>query len=482
MTAPSVGQATPSPQPPPETGAWVDNPSVPVSDLPGWITQPGVSGAGAPSPASPTGFYRNPAEKDAAEDRAVQIVGGIARQEEAKARAEQAKLERAKLTTGAALPPLADPSTITLEFAMETDTATVKLEFLLDPFLPASCVVCFAGRGGTAKSSFLATMAAQISPHASTLWVSVEELKDWIKVRHIKAGGASGTLGVVAAVASKTDAQGRVIGSDFNILEHLEPAIGKAKLGFAEAGKPPLRLVVLDTAVGLTTWNRGESPNDDAAVKKLLGYLQALAAEHGVTIAFISHSNKGRHDHFADTVAGASAWTNSPRLSFVHARDRRGEHAYVMRVAKSNLTQAFATTYTSVPVHTLHERAEGGNSVLCRADLGELVWGEEQSMTLYEDATRRPKEDDDDTSGLRMPSLADNVVTHVVEMVTTSTEPVTRDMVHQQLGRTCDARMWLKVEAQLLLNAFMYGVTIERGLNNRAMYVRTTTPVVPPAP
>ena len=113
---------------------------------------------------------------------------------------------------------------------MATDTATVKLEFLLDPFLPASCVVCFAGRGGTAKSSFLATMAAHISPVASALWVSVEELTDWIKARHIHSGGASGTLGIVKAVVSKTDVQGRVIGSNFNIYEHLEPAIEKARL------------------------------------------------------------------------------------------------------------------------------------------------------------------------------------------------------------------------------------------------------------
>lgn len=480
MTTHSVGQGAPSQQPPPETGAWVDNSSSEVSDLPGWTTVPNPHRADFPSEAKPIEFFFTKEDKIASEERNVQLVGGLTKREEYIARQEEAKLERARLTTGAALPPLADPSTITLEFAMATDTATVKLEFLLDPFLPASCVVCFAGRGGTAKSSFLATMAAHISPFASTLWVSVEELSEWIRVRHIKAGGVEGSLAVVKAVESKRDQQNRVIASTFNIYEHLEPAIQQAKAGLV--GRAPLRLIVLDTAVGLTAWGKGESPNDDAAVKKLLGYLQALAEAHGLTIAFIQHSNKGKHDYFADTVAGASAWTNSPRLSFVHARDRREEHAYVMRVAKSNLTQAFATPYKTVPVHVLQEREEGANSVLCTVVPGATVWGEEQSMTLYDDATRRPKEDDDDTGGLRLPSLADNVVKHVVEMVTTSAEPVTREMVHQQLGRTCDARMWLKVEGQLLLNAFIHGVTIERGLNNRAMYVRTTTPVVPPAP
>tara|TARA_R110002124_G_scaffold45004_5_gene136586 strand:- start:6444 stop:7943 length:1500 start_codon:yes stop_codon:yes gene_type:complete len=499
MTTDNQRQAAPTPQqpveppaPPPQSGAWVcpsgagsDPGSAPSGES--WeVTDPWLEAEReyqAGNRRDPQlGFFANHAEKEAAETHTIQIVDGITRQEEAKAQAELAKLERAKLTTGATRPPLADPSTITLEFAMATDTATVKLEFLLDPFLPASCVVCFAGRGGTAKSSFLATMAAHASPSASTVWISVEELTDWIKVRHIKAGGASGTLAVVKAVASKTDAQGRIIGSNFNIYEHLEPSIRKAKEGFAEAGKPPLRLVVLDTAVGLTAWVKGESPNDDAAVKKLLGYLQALAEGHGLTIAFIQHSNKGKHDYFADTVAGASAWTNSPRLSFVHARDRREEHAYVIRVAKSNLTQAFGMAYKTLPVHVLQAREQGADSVLCQVHPGVIVWGEEQSMDLYEDATRRPKDDDDNTTGLRPPSLTDNVVACVVEMVTTAVEPVTRDMVQQRFGRSIDRRAWLKVEAQLLLSAFMYGVSIEHGLNNRVTYVRTTTPSVPPAP
>lgn len=492
MTTPSVGQAAPSLQTPPETaappaqpGAWVSPTSRvanhdPLLAVDPWLEAEREYQAGKKRDPD-LGFYANHTEKAAAEVRTIQIVDGLTRQEEAKAQAELAKLERAKLTTGVALPPLADPSTITLEFAMATDIQTVKLEFLLDPFLPAKSVVCFAGRGGTAKSSFLATMAAHISPFASTLWVSVEEQKDWIKTRHIKAGGVSGSLGVVAAVAGKKDAHGRVIGSSFNIYEHLEPAITKAKAGLVEMGMPPLRLVVLDTAVGLTAWVKGESPNDDAAVKKLLGYLQALAEAHGVTVAFIQHSNKGKHDYFADTVAGASAWTNSPRLSFVHARDRREEHTYVLRVAKSNLTQAFATPYKTVPVHVLHERDEGGDTVLCRVDPGKNVWGEEESMDLYMEATRRPKEDDE-SGGMRPPSPVDGVVSHVVEMVTATTGPVTREMVERQLGRPVDRRDWLKVEAALLLNAFRHGVAVERGPNNRAQYARMTTPVVPPAP
>src|SRR6185295_1328467 len=110
-----------------------------------------------------------------------------------------------------------------------------------------------------------------------------------------------------------------------------------------------------------------------------------LAEKHDLTIAFIQHANKGKHDHFADTVAGASAWTNSPRLSFVHATDRRTEHTYVMRVAKSNLTQPFGMTYETTPVHTLYERTEGNDSVLCRVTPGPVIWGDTDSMDMFDD-------------------------------------------------------------------------------------------------
>jgi hypothetical protein len=229
----------------------------------------------------------------------------------------------------------------------------------------------------------------------------------------------------------------------------------------------------LDTAVGLTTWAKGESPNDDASVKRLLAYLQSLAERHGVTIAIIGHSNKGKHDHFADTVAGASAWTNSPRLSFVHARDRREEFACVMQVAKSNLTQRFAATYTTEAVHTLHQRDEGADSVLCRVELGGLVWGEEESSELFEDATRKPREDDEEGGGGdHRPSVVGQLVTLLVATVHKSTAPVTRLEVQLRAGREFSRREWGKVDDALATAPFMYKVAIKRGEQNRVLYER----------
>lgn len=367
---------------------------------------------------------------------------------------------------------LSVPPAVTLEFAMSSDTATITLEYLLDPFLPAKCVVGAFGRGSTAKSSFYASAAAHISSYASTLWVSVEEPVDWIKARHIKCGGQERTLAVVKAVASKKDAQGRVIASSFNVYEHLEPAITNASAGFAKAQRPPLRLVVLDTAVGLTGWAKGESPNGDAEVKKLLGYLQAVAERHNLTVVAIGHANKGKHEYFADTVMGASAWTNSPRLSFIHAADVREDYAYVMRVAKTNF-DTFGVPYTTQPVHTLYVREHGPDTVLVRVVPGETVWGEAASMEMFAEATKKPREDDEEGSGSggRKPAFPARAFQVLVEMVLEMQpgEHITREDVEERHGQTVDRRKWTKIDEHLNLHPV---VLVERGEKNRVMYKR----------
>lgn len=428
--------------------------------------------AAIPSRDPGLGFHRDHDDKRAAEERHATMIENLRA-------AEEASLEKERLKRGQGTPipqRLASPDSITLEFAMARDTATAKLSYLYDPYLPSRCVVGFFGRGGSAKSSFLASLAAAIShDYGSTLWVSVEELPEWIRVRHIKIGGLEGTLAVVKAVASKTDAQGRVVGSSFNVYEHLEPAIVQAKGSFASMYDPPspLRLVVLDTAVGLTTWAKGESPNDDASVKRLLANLQALAERHGVTVAIIGHSNKGKHDNFADTVAGASAWTNSPRLSFVHARDRREEFACVMLVAKSNLTQRFAATYATEPVHTLHERDEGADSVLCRTRFGEVVWGEEEATELFHSATKpQPAEGEEGGGGDHRPSVVSQMVTLVSQMVEATSEPVTREVVEAKAERAFSRREWAKADDMIAMTPFVYKVGFRTGPQNRRLYVR----------
>jgi hypothetical protein len=234
----------------PETG-WAGQPFTPPKDADGNVDWGKLAEQKAQRDAM-SDLHWNADEKRAHEEQRAKMVENLRAAEEA-----ALEKERVKRGLGTSVPqPLASPDSITLEIAMANDTATVRLSYLVDPYLPRACVVGFYGRGGSAKSSFVASLAAQISEDYSTLWVSVEEPADWVKVRHIRSGGLAGTLAVVKAVASKTDAQGRVIASSFNVYEHLEPAILRAKADFDQIYMPPrpLRLVVLDTAVGLTTW------------------------------------------------------------------------------------------------------------------------------------------------------------------------------------------------------------------------------------
>ena len=74
---------------------------------------------------------------------------------------EKAKIDAKRLETAtSAPPPIEAVRGIRLEFAMDSDTETTKIDYLVDPFLPSNCVVGLFGRGGTAKSSFAATLAA----------------------------------------------------------------------------------------------------------------------------------------------------------------------------------------------------------------------------------------------------------------------------------------------------------------------------------
>jgi len=231
-------------------------------------------------------------------------------------------------------------------------------------------------------------------------------------------------------------------------------------------------LVVLDTAVGLTGWAKNESPNDDASVKKLLGFLQALAERHNLTIVAIGHANKSKHEHFADTVMGASAWTNSPRLSFIHAADVREDHAYVMRVAKTNF-DTFGVAYKTKAVHTLYQRADGPDTVLVKAVPGPIVWGDRASMELWEDATKKPRDEDGGNSPFvdrRQLGLM-NVVDALLALVREG-EPdrqVTREDVEHKLGEAVDRKRWTKVDEYVALHP---DLAIQRGDKNRVLYMR----------
>ncbi|WP_301017958.1 AAA family ATPase [Thiothrix sp.] len=387
------------------------------------------------------------------------------------AEGQKAQLEITKIRAG--IRPVemrtATPDQIVLEVAMQS-SSTAKLEYLIDPWLPSRQVVGFYGRGQTAKSSFLATQAARISDYCSTLWVSTEELTDWIKVRHIKAEGVPGTLLVFKAIATKHDESGHATASTFDVYQHLDASIVAAKKQAEGMLYPPrpLRFVVLDTAVALTTWGKSESPNSDAAVKRLFAFLQGLCEKHDVTIGLIGHSNKGKHEELTDSVAGSAAWVNSPRQAFTHIHDKRAPNTCVVCTVKSTLTGDFAASYSTRPIHTLATRAEGMDSVLCTVDLMPIEWGYQQARALVE-AARGDNEEQGESGqrSSRKTASVEKIVTTVAQLFQEGVEQVDRPAVEARMGCEPSRRHWQEADNVL---ALAHKVKTTVGAHGRIFY------------
>jgi hypothetical protein len=181
-------------------------------------------------------------------------------------------------------------------------------------------------------------------------------------------------------VPTKTDPKtGRVLGTNFDVDEHLEPAILAFKKDSGARTDRPLGVVVLDAIGALVTWRKGENGNDDGAVKRLLAHICAVSEKYGVNIILLGHLNKGvGHEHMADAVTGSAAWTNSVRLAYMFVKDVTSEnYEGFIRTVKSNTGTHFGAIYRTVPVYTLRQRADGHHDVLCGAAmLSQIVWGE----------------------------------------------------------------------------------------------------------
>ena len=218
--------------------------------------------------------------------------------------------------------------------------------------------------------------------------------------------------------------------------------------------------------MALTTWGKSESPNDDASVKRLLAYLLGLCEKYDVTIAIIGHSNKGKHDNLTDTVAGSSAWVNSPRQAFTHLRDTRAEYSFVACTVKSTLTGTFAAEYTTHPVYTLARRAEGRDSVLCRVAISPIEWGFENAMALVDAALGRDEQPDESRESPKQAAIM-KIVATVMQLLHAGVGPVDRDAVHTAIGYRPERRHWKDADHVLQTD---HGLEIKRGAHGKIFY------------
>lgn len=107
--------------------------------------------------------------------------------------------------------------------------------------------------------------------------------------------------------------------------------------------------------------------------------------------------------------------------------------------------------------------------MLCKVDISPVVWGEHESMTLFEEATRS-LDDKGDARGASwgQPGVIEKAVEAIEELVeTTTNQHVTREDVDRNLGTKIDRVRWTKIDRRFTVHRT---VSIERGVNNRVLY------------
>ena len=254
--------------------------------------------------------------------------------------------------------PVATPTKFTLESATEV-MANRKLTDdlpVLGALLPVG-VVLFAGKGGTGKTTVLATAAAHVTTGlalppwearssvrkpGAVLWLTVEEDVERIVIpRHQELSGNMDTFYKPKIERAQT-AEGHWFAVEFDIEKHLRGLFEEA-----QRRRTPIRLVVCDSLPGLIQWGRRSSTND-SDVKQILGRLGQVANEFECCIAGIAHWNK-KTDLAEDyRMSGAQAWRETPRLSFTC------ERGYIY-VNKSNDMEEIGCTFAQEVVKVLRE-------------------------------------------------------------------------------------------------------------------------------
>lgn len=340
----------------------------------------------------------------------------------------------------------------------------LQIDYLIDPWLPRAAVIGCYGRGEAGKSSWAAQICAVASNQVSTLWISSEERQDHILQRHLSCGGEVGTLAVIEALPTKIDpVTKKPVTTNFNVYEHMEPAIVAFQSNSGTRQDRPLGVIVLDAVVALVTWGKGENANDDAGVKRLIAFLFSLSERYGVTFLILGHLNKRTsHEYIADAVTGTAAWTNSVRLAYMFVKDMESEtYEGFIRTVKSNTGTHFGATYRTVPVYTLRQRPDGKNDVLCGAVIfGPIVWGEL--------ALREMMADEDDRWLNKMEQKREKVqaIVDCTLQVLSTNHQTTRKAVEVYVGDKVSRRHWQAADALLA----KHGVQMQNDAHNQRVY------------
>ena len=123
----------------------------------------------------------------------------------------------------------------------------------------------------------------------------------------------------------------------------------------------------------------------------------------------------------------------------------------------------FAAQYRKDPVHRLFKRADGKDSVLCQAILGDIHWGRFDAMALVGlRAGRDQDEDEDDHNDTSVLQAANTVLSQLQA----GAASLSRDAVQSLTCQRIHSRLWKKMDKELA----SHPVKIVRGDRGKIFY------------
>ena len=298
----------------------------------GWATAEAQQAQRDPS----LGFYKDQAEKAAAEEREIRRFEEARLILEAQASAEKSRLERDKVKRGYA--PDAGTGPRKLVGRSLAGVAMHAIEWLWTGWLPKGYITILAGETGAGKSTILADIAARITTGAPwpgeydcpnawrkperVLWLGSEDSIEEMTVPRLVACGAD-LANVVEIQGVMQDGKRNT----FSMQDDLEAV--RHWLVSAQAEGLPFAMLVIDPVTSYLPGQklRKVDLNDAGQLRTVLEPWLRLADDHNIAIVCVTHFAKDTTKSMLHRVLGSAAFAQTCR-SLCAVMDRPATEDY----------------------------------------------------------------------------------------------------------------------------------------------------------
>lgn len=210
-----------------------------------------------------------------------------------------------------------------------TDVQIASPSWLWRDHLLAGELTLFAGKGGTGKTTFVMSLAAQLTrgetwpdgspcPMGDVLYFYTEDRIEYTLLpRFLASGGARERIFFHRYVKEKSG-KAQFTFRDIDLLRD------QLEYRNDQFGEGAVKAVVFDP---ITAFVAGDNDNNNAAVRSALSQLPDLLDEFNIACFGIAHTKKGLSalDSAADSVSGAAAYVNLARAVYTLYYDKKDD-------------------------------------------------------------------------------------------------------------------------------------------------------------